>query len=219
MSDAAEILAAAQGVRRRLEAMPGVVRIPGEGLEAYIRANFLTDEECDALIDAIDRGRRPSGVLSDHPDPEFRTSESCDIDPHGRLARSIEAKLAALTGLHRSLGESIQGQRYAVGQQFKPHHDFFYTSEAYWQVQKEAGGQRTWTAMAFLNVPEAGGHTMFPRAKIKVTPRRGTLLLWNNLDDQGEPNMATLHQGCPVEAGVKYVITKWYREHAWTPLS
>ena len=31
----------------------------------------------------------------------------------------------------------------------------------------------------------------------------------------GSPNELTLHEGMPVIAGVKYVITKWFREGAW----
>ena len=27
------------------------------------------------------------------------------------------------------------------------------------------------------------------------------------------------HQGSPVEAGIKYVITKWFRERPWSPTS
>jgi prolyl 4-hydroxylase len=66
-----------------------------------------------------------------------------------------------------AFGETLQGQRYAVGQQFKPHHDFFYTDQPYWPAQVASGGQRTWTAMAFLNDVEAGGHTFFERAGVK----------------------------------------------------
>jgi len=32
----------------------------------------------------------------------------------------------------------------------------------------------------------------------------------------GELNDFSLHQGMPVEAGVKYVLTKWYRERPWS---
>jgi prolyl 4-hydroxylase len=109
----------------------------------------------------------------------------------------------------------VQGQRYAIGQQFKPHHDFFYTDQGYYKAEAESGGQRTWTAMAFLNAPEGGGQTAFPELDLKIAPRAGNLLVWNNMDSDGEPNRFTLHQGMPVIAGVKYVITKWYRERPW----
>ena len=77
------------------------------------------------------------------------------------------------------------------------------------------GDQRTWTAMAFLNEPEAGGQTQFPKVNVRITPRAGNLFAWNNMDATGAPNPYTLHQGCPVTAGVKYIITKWYRERPW----
>jgi prolyl 4-hydroxylase len=118
-------------------------------------------------------------------------------------------------GIDEAHGETIQGQRYAVGQRFKCHHDFFYTSEPYWPEQERTGGQRTWTVMVFLNEPQAGGQTEFPKAKVKISPKAGNLLAWNNLDALGEPNELSLHQGLPVEAGLKYIITKWYRERPW----
>ena len=43
----------------------------------------------------------------------------------------------------------------------------------------------------------------------------GNLLVWNNLDAIGEPNHYSLHQGMPVTAGGKYIITKWHRERPW----
>ena len=37
----------------------------------------------------------------------------------------VDRKIAALLGLLQSLSEPIQGQRYAPGQEFKPHTDTF----------------------------------------------------------------------------------------------
>ena len=172
----------------------------------------LTD---DQLIALIDKDRQPSGLLADTPDPEFRTSESCNLRLTDRINQQVERKINGLMGIQPEHGETIQGQRYAVGQQFKEHHDFFYKSEPYWPAQEREGGQRTWTAMIFLNEPEAGGQTAFPKAGIQVTPRTGNLLAWNNLDEYGEPNIYSLHTGRPVGGGVKYVVTKWYRERPW----
>jgi prolyl 4-hydroxylase len=36
-------------------------------------------------------------------------------------------------------------------------------------------------------------------------------LFWNNLTAEGQPNPGTLHQGMPVKAGDKAIITKWFR--------
>jgi prolyl 4-hydroxylase len=204
-------------VRARLATQPKVARIPKDRIEAFVVRDFLDAAECSGLIALIDEGRAPSGLMAPSPDPEFRTSETCNLLRSNPLVAAIESRIDALMGLHPSHGEGMQGQRYAVGQQFKAHHDFFHTDQPYWPPQERAGGQRTWTVMAFLNLPEAGGQTLFPQAGLKITPAAGYLLIWNNLRPDGEPNPFSLHQGLPVEAGVKYVTTKWYRERPWTP--
>ncbi len=204
-------------ISQRLSATPGALKLPAHGLDIFVVRDFLSEKECAALVARIDAHRQPSAVLGAFDDPDYRTSESCNLSPADPVVRAIEHKIAMLMGIDPRHGETVQGQRYAAGQQFKPHHDFFYTDQPYWPDQERAGGQRTWTAMIFLNQPEAGGQTAFPDAGIKVTPRTGNLLAWNNLDADGLPNMRSLHQGTPVAAGVKYIVTKWFRERPWTP--
>lgn len=202
-------------VRNRLARTENCFRLPVKQADMFVARDFLTPEECAGLIEQIDSRRQPSGVLADKPDPTYRTSDSANMDPGDPLVRAVEDKLWVLMGIQREHGETIQGQRYAVGQEFKPHHDFFHTTQRYWLNEERAGGQRTWTAMVFLNEPEAGGHTYFPELDVRITPRQGNLLAWNNMDEHGEPNRFTLHQGMPVLAGFKYIITKWYRERPW----
>ena len=204
-----------QMIVQRLLDYPGAFRLPAVNLDIFVIRDFLTADECNGLIEMIDTHREPSSVLGPSPDPDYRTSESCNMDPADPLVDKVENKITTLMGIVPTHGETIQGQRYAVGQQFKAHHDFFHHGTGYWDDQQKAGGQRTWTAMIFLNKPEGGGQTYFPKAGVKITPRAGNLLTWNNMDLHGQPNDFSLHQGMPVEAGVKYIITKWYRERPW----
>ncbi len=206
---------AAIPVRDLIAGDPDTLRMPVQDLELYVVRNFLTPADCARLIALIDATRIPSPVVSDDPVPAYRTSETCYLYPNDPLVAAVGTRLDQLTGIGAVHGELLQGQRYAVGQEFKPHHDFFHTDQLYWREQAAMGGQRTWTAMAFLNEPDAGGRTNFPTAGLMVAPRAGNLLVWNNLDELGSPNAATLHQGMPVERGVKYVLTKWYRERPW----
>ncbi|MDT9599039.1 prolyl hydroxylase family protein [Sphingosinicella rhizophila] len=215
LSPAARRAAMSKAIRARLLMRKNIKNASRNGLEAYVVPNFLTLQDCEDLIRLIDAGREPSGLLAAHADPDFRTSESCNLHPLDEPVKRVEARLAELMGIPPAFGETIQGQRYAVGQQFKPHHDYFHTDQPYWAEQERNGGQRTWTAMAFLNTPEKGGHTKFPDAKLEIVPAVRGLLVWNNVDDKGEPNPQSLHQGLPVEAGTKYVITKWFRERPW----
>ncbi len=203
-------------VRDRLARNPAALKIASDDLDIFVVRNFLTDDECAGLVRIIDSGRVPSQLLSPNDDSEFRTSESCNLDMHHPFIRGIEDKITGLIGITASHGETIQGQRYAIGQQFKLHHDYFYPGESYWPEMERTGGQRTWTAMIFLNTPEGGGQTFFEKAGVRVSPRAGNLLTWNNLDGAGAPNPFSLHQGMPVTQGVKYIITKWYRERPWS---
>lgn len=77
------------------------------------------------------------------------------------------------------------------------------------------GGQRAWTLMVYLNNVEEGGATDFPKIDISIPPQRGTLIAWSNALPDGRPNLDTLHAGTPVRAGVKYVVTRWYRSRKW----
>jgi len=203
-------------VNARLQANPKAFRIPCNNLlDIYIVRDFLDARDCAELIALIDSDNEPSKLLSYNGDQEFRTSHSCNVDPANPTVLRVEGKLTALMGVDPVHGETIQGQRYQVGQQFKPHYDFFHKGEAYWDEMQRTGGQRTWTAMVFLNDVEAGGETNFTHAAAKVTPRRGNLLCWNNMNGIGEPNTYAMHQGMPVLGGTKYIITKWYRERPW----
>jgi prolyl 4-hydroxylase len=207
--------AVAAQVAARLDANPAVTRAPIDGAQVYYHPEFLDAATCAMLVATIDRHRRPSTLLSDRNDQGFRTSDSCDMDRWSPDIRPIDERIAGLLGIDPDYGETMQGQRYAPGQQFRAHHDYFHESESYWQRMQQEGGQRTWTAMIYLNDVEEGGATWFPQAGIKVAPRRGLLLAWNNMKPDGTPNELTIHEGMPVVEGVKYIITKWFREDRW----
>lgn len=211
---------AAQRVSARLEANPAIRKAKVDNAQFYYHPGFLNDHECDTLVRLIDANRRPSTLLAESDDPNFRTSESCDLDRWSDEVRPIDERMADLLGIAPENGETMQGQRYAPGQQFRAHYDWFGENQEYWTAMKASGGQRTWTAMIYLNDVAEGGATWFPQAGVRVAPKRGLLLAWNNMKLDGAPNLATLHEGTPVVKGVKYIITKWFREHQWisTPL-
>jgi prolyl 4-hydroxylase len=203
-------------VAARLDANPDVRWAKVDAAQIFYYPGFLSDAECDTLTRLIDVNRRPSTLLAPSEDPNFRTSESCDMDRWSPHVQPIDERMAALIGVPPEHGETMQGQRYAPGQQFRPHYDWFSENQEYWAAMKASGGQRTWTTMIYLNDVEEGGATWFPQAGLRVAPKRGLLLGWNNMKLDGSPNKATLHEGSPVVKGVKYVITKWFREHTWT---
>ncbi|MDD3799609.1 MAG: 2OG-Fe(II) oxygenase [Novosphingobium sp.] len=199
----------------RLLAWPGVRRTPTPLLELFQAGGFLNEELCARLIELIDANRRPSTVADPNGDDYFRTSETCDLDAADPAVQELEYLLHAFNGIDPAYGEAVQGQRYAVDQEFKAHTDYFEPGGADFERYCAGPGQRTWTAMIFLNEPGAGGGTRFKQIGKTFQPETGKLLTWNNRLPGGEVNPATIHHGMKVRKGVKYVITKWYRERPW----
>ncbi len=187
-------------------------KVPSPKLDLFIMRDFLDHTLCAALIERIERQRRPSTIADDTGIASFRTSETCDLDPSDPAVAVVDSKISVLLGLNPSLGELIQGQRYAPGQEFRAHTDTFNPGGYDFYVHTSHGGQRTWTAMIYLNEPEEGGATRFKTIGKTIRPEQGKLLAWNNLLADGSPNPATLHQGMKVRRGAKYIITKWFRE-------
>ena len=199
----------------RLLAQPGVQKVPSPKLGLFIARDFIGPVLCDALIERIDAVRRPSTIADPNGDAAFRTSETGDLSASDPVVQAVEARLAAFTGLDPAYGEPLQGQRYAVGQEFKGHTDYFEPQGADFERYCSVAGNRTWTVMVYLNAPAAGGATRFKAADKIIQPETGKLVAWNNRRADGSLNPATLHQGMKVRDGVKYVITKWYRERVW----
>lgn len=203
-------------VRTRLKRNPMMTPVATARAEMFLRHGLVTQRECAELMRMIDEGSKPSKLFSGTA-KEYRTSSSCNLDIYDPLVQAVTKRIDALLGIEGSFGELLQGQRYHVGEHYHLHCDYFPANTHYWPAMRVSGGQRCWTAMAYLCDVEAGGETQFPRLGVTIPPRAGTLLIWNNMVADGSPNHDTLHAALPVRAGVKYVVTRWYRERIWEP--
>jgi len=183
-----------------------------QSIQLYIGDGFLDAETCRRMREKIDEGSYPSPLYEKEKYEGIRTSYSCNLDANDPLVVEVDRRIANLLGVGKEHGEPLQGQRYQQGQRFSEHADFFYIDEPYWAEYEPHGGQRTWTAMIYLNQPDAGGATLFKLLDVAIAPRLGRILIWNNMALDGSPNPWTLHEGMPVDAGTKYIVTKWYRE-------
>ncbi|MBW3167929.1 prolyl hydroxylase family protein [Qipengyuania flava] len=199
----------------RLLERQGMQRLPSDKAELLQLRAFVTPDLAAHLIELIEQDRRPSTLADAGDDRYFRTSETCDLDAAEPAVRSLEEQLFALNGIDPAHGEPLQGQRYDVGQEFKPHCDYFNPGGADWNRYCSVAGQRTWTFMIYLNEVEAGGATRFKALGKTFQPEVGKLLCWNNRRPDQRENPNTIHHGMKVRRGRKYVITKWYREKPW----
>ncbi|HEX7711493.1 MAG TPA: 2OG-Fe(II) oxygenase [Sphingomonadaceae bacterium] len=198
-----------------LRAREGMRRLPSPKLDLFTLPGLVSPELCVELMRLIDINRRPSTLADTNGDHYFRTSETCDLSPDEPAVQALERLLFDLNGIDPAHGEPIQGQRYEVGQEFKAHTDYFEPHGPDFEKYCSVAGQRTWTFMVYLNTVEAGGATRFKVANKLFQPEQGRLVCWNNRRPDGSGNAATLHHAMKVRKGLKYVITKWYRERPW----
>lgn len=202
-------------VRARLDANPNVHKVPVKSAEIYAMGGFLTIGECFHMRALIDMTATPSTLFEGSHVAGYRTSYSGNLDRDDTYVRMIERRIDDLLGMEPEWGETVQGQRYQPGQEYKAHHDWFAYHASHWKQESKLGGQRSWTAMAYLNDVEEGGETNFINAGVSIKPQEGSLVIWNNATPEGVPNDMTLHAGTPPVKGTKYVLTKWYRTRRW----
>ena len=177
--------------------------------------NFLSDDECTALIDAarprmarsltVENATGGEAVNADRTSNGmfFRRAES-------ELVARIETRIARLLHWPLENGEGLQVLNYQPGAEYKPHYDYFDPQAPGTPTILKRGGQRVGTLVMYLNNPECGGGTTFPDVGLEVSPQRGNAVFFAY--DRPHPSSQTLLGGAPVIRGEKWVATKWLRE-------
>jgi hypothetical protein len=104
--------------------------------------------------------------------------------------------------------------QYAVGQEFRPHHDFLDPNQPGTAADLARRGQRVATFLIFLNDDFEGGETAFPKAGISHRGRTGDALFFANITPDGAPDPLTLHAGKPPTSGEKWIFSQWIRDRS-----
>jgi prolyl 4-hydroxylase len=220
---------------RALDRVPTVAlrtaqRLQAKNLEIFRVDGFLTAQECADIVATINASELTESSTYNVSNPTERivnadrTSKTCYFGGSNPLIVDVESRICKMMGINNRHAEQIQGQKYAVGQEFRFHTDYFDPE----LLKKDASinGQRTWTFMIYLNDVEEGGYTSFPRAYCSCAPKTGTAIAWNNLHSQastdnasdwGRENPFSSHCGMPIIRGEKYILTKWFKETEINP--
>ncbi len=183
--------------------------------QLYYIDNFLTQLDCKLLRGIIDiNGTRSTERETENTDKRVykntRTSTTAYLHYQDHnFFLEIDRKLTGAMQLHPASAEIMHGQKYEIDGYFREHNDYF--SEEELKIFGVWMGQRTWTNILYLNDVEEGGETYFPRLDLKVKPKQGRLVFWNNLNKDGTQNINTRHEGLKPISGAKYIVTKWWR--------
>ncbi|MEJ2668759.1 MAG: 2OG-Fe(II) oxygenase [Gammaproteobacteria bacterium] len=179
--------------------------------------NLLSHEECDQLVAESKNRLTPSTVVNAVTgnydcDNQVRTSQGATFRrKENPLICKIEKRISTLFQCPESRGEPIQVLNYAPGAEYKPHFDYFDPRFVGSHGSLAMGGQRFATLVMYLNDVEAGGSTIFPKVGLDVLPRKGCGLFFSYSNENGYLDERSLHAGSPVEAGEKWIATKWMR--------
>ncbi|KAL6762869.1 hypothetical protein V8C86DRAFT_2508092 [Haematococcus lacustris] len=194
---------------------------------------FIDKARCEAIMRMSNASLQKSGLAwkpSDEDrndaDQEVRTSSgtflSSDWDNSSPLAW-LEERIAAATLIPASHGEAFNILKYESTQHYDSHMDAFDPKEYGPQAS-----QRIASFLVYLTAPEEGGETIFKRQGwahgdkpisdyrscgdgYKYQPRQGDGILFYNTYADNSIDPHSLHGGCPVVKGEKWVATRWLR--------
>lgn len=177
--------------------------------------NLLSNEECDAIIEAArPRMARSLTVATQTGGEELNADRTSNGMFFSRgetdVVARLEARIARLVNWPIENGEGLQILQYRPGAEYKPHHDYFDPAAPGTPTILRRGGQRVGTLLVYLNDPEKGGGTTFPEVQLEVAPKRGNAVFFSY--ERPHASTKTLHGGAPVIAGEKWIATKWLRE-------
>lgn len=181
--------------------------------------NVFSPGECKKIIE-YGKGKLKRSLLGVHRKVGGdRTSTQAWVDPKIMpCMQRVSEYVAKLTGMPVENQEKFQLLNYLPGQQYKPHWDACNkTADDYEACLKEEDrrgwGKRVYTFFIYLNYVEEGGETHFPKLGLKVSPKPGLAVLWENLTaDKSKAHPYSLHAGTPPKKGEKWAINVWVRE-------
>lgn len=178
--------------------------------EVVFLDNLFSDEECDHLIN-VSKVNLSKSTVAVHGQgtselSDYRTSDSTSIHKYqDDIVRGIEERISKVFNWNNFDTDDIQVLRYEVGQQYKPHYDFFADGSSF----VVGHGERIATLILYLEEPTKGGETYFPDINLRVHCKKGSALFFAYPNPV--PDSQTLHAGSPVIEGTKWIATKWFR--------
>jgi prolyl 4-hydroxylase len=175
--------------------------------------NFLTNEECDKIIELSKGNMFSSKVYSQNEDlydNKTRISQQCWLNDNDSFIKDISDKVKSYTNTHNNYLEELQVVNYQPGGFFTPHYDACVGNNSYCERMNDKG-PRYLTVLFYLNDNFEGGETIFPKINKLVKPEKGKAIIFQNVDNNGVIITQALHGGEPVKNGEKWIANKWIK--------
>ena len=180
----------------------------------YYEDDFLTDAECETVIEYARDKMQKAKVCNDkgtQSEDWRRTGGVCFLPQNtNHVIMGICNKIASKAHIHPIHAEDLQVINYGLGEEYQPHLDAWDVHEYQYMIH---GGQRTLTALAYLNDVEEGGSTSFPELGLSIPAKKGRIVFFENTHlGSNVRNQLALHGGDPVIKGEKWACNLWFRE-------
>jgi prolyl 4-hydroxylase len=160
--------------------------------------DVLSPSECRSLVARIEAGGPAPAPITTGKGfvmrPDIRNNTRVILDDAPLAAALYDRVLPHLPPVLSGwnvcgANERFRGYRYEAGQRFALHYDGAF--------ERSVSEVSRLTFLVYLNDDYAGGTTDFPDHQRRIEPRAGRALFFQH---------RILHEGCPVTAGVKYVL-------------
>lgn len=182
----------------------------------YYVDDVLNKNECEHIIQISTNKLKPalvSGNLQGFKSPG-RTGKNYWLShKNDEITFKIASKITNIVNKPLENAENFQVLYYSKNQKYEYHYDAFpldNSDKAKRCLRK--GGQRLLTALIYLNNVIQGGETEFKNLNIKITPKIGRILVFENtINNSLKKHPDSLHSGKQVIEGEKYVINLWFR--------
>nr|CAB3260540.1 uncharacterized protein LOC100175515 [Phallusia mammillata] len=142
-------------------------------------------------------------TLSSKLDGKLLWSKSTSFYPgESPFSTRYSEQVEKYTGLDQRNGGKFQVTSYPENVGYKLHTDC--------TIENPDTRDRYATILVYLNDVVKGGETEFTELGIKIKPKKGKALLWNNMDTEGHCDVMSHHQAASVKIGKKYILQRWY---------
>lgn len=197
-------------------AAQGTTSVLCDSPRIMLAVGAVSKELAETLV-ALAEPRLQSALLSGKDGGIVGSGRTCEVTwlSHGEnpTVQTIVDIMAAIAGLDSQRAERMQVIRYSNGGEYKPHFDSYNLETERGRRCTAGRGQRTHTALLYLNEGFSGGATLFPSLGLEVRPRQGAVLTFENcVSGSTLRHEKSLHAGAPVIEGEKWAATLWFRE-------